>query len=187
MATTLQDIARFLNEEKFRFTMMEDHVRLSFSTDNYAAPEPDGERSLFLVVKLEEEGEYFKLIAPCVYRIRPDEADPRAFQALLQVSWKTKMVQFEYDDSDGEVRAIIEFPLEDSELTKRQLMRCLNGMVQIIEEYHPAIEAAMLSGSIDFGLEEEAELARLAREALGRLGPGGRRPARTSRGLRLEE
>ena len=66
------------------------------------------------------------------------------------VSWKTKMIQFEYDDSDGEVRAIIEFPLEDAELTRRQLLRSVQALVQIVDKYHPVIYKALREGVIEF-------------------------------------
>lgn len=68
------------------------------------------------------------------------------FQTLLQISWDTKMVQFEYDPDDGEVRAIIEFPIEDSTLTCKQLMRCIYGITGVLEKYHEQITDAMRSG-----------------------------------------
>ena len=34
------------------------------------------------------------------------------------------MMQFEYDDSDGEIRAMIEYPLEDAELTEDSSSVC---------------------------------------------------------------
>jgi hypothetical protein len=64
----------------------------------------------------------------------------------LQISWETKMVQFEYDPDDGEVRAIIEFPIEDSTLTRKQLMRCIFGITGILEKHHEQIMDAMRSG-----------------------------------------
>jgi hypothetical protein len=44
------------------------------------------------------------------------------------------MLQWEYDPSDGEIRAIIEFPLEDSTLTERQFNRCLYSLVELVDE-----------------------------------------------------
>ena len=60
------------------------------------------------------------------------------------------MIQFEYDDSDGEIRAIIEFPLEDAELTRRQLLRAVQALVQIVDKYHPVIYKALREGVIEF-------------------------------------
>ena len=73
---------------------------------------------------------------------------------LLGICWRTKLIKFEYDEQDGEIRALVEFPLEDAALTQKQFLRCLNGLVQIVDEYHPAIQSAIEGGS---GSLDEAE------------------------------
>jgi hypothetical protein len=67
-------------------------------------------------------------------------------QSLLQISLMSKMVQFEYDADDGEIRAIIEFPLEDAALTSRQLMRCIHGLVKVMDRNHSTIIDAIKHG-----------------------------------------
>jgi len=64
------------------------------------------------------------------------------------------MIQFEYDDSDGEVRAIIEYPLEDANLTRRQLLRSVQSLVQIVDKYHPVMYKALREGVIEFEASE---------------------------------
>jgi hypothetical protein len=57
------------------------------------------------------------------------------------------MLQWEYDPSDGEIRAIIEFPLEDSMLTERQFNRCLSGLIQIVDTIAlPRLQEVMETG-----------------------------------------
>jgi hypothetical protein len=160
VATSISEIEQFFKEENLRYTLVEDYVRTSFITDNYR--DQDGERSMFLVIKVEENGEYIKLISPHLYHCSGPTA-PAVFRALLMICWKTKLLQFEYDDSDGEIRGIIEFPLEDALLTRKQLMRCVNGIVRIVDEYHVVIERAMETGQVDFDRAER--LLELEREA----------------------
>jgi hypothetical protein len=64
------------------------------------------------------------------------------------VSWSTPLVQFEYDTSDGEVRAAIEVPLDDSTLSKAQLVRCLRTLAGVVDDHHATIFAAMTRGEI---------------------------------------
>ncbi|MCX7024331.1 MAG: hypothetical protein NT080_06905 [Spirochaetes bacterium] len=161
MSTSIARIEEFFKEEGLKYTLSEDYLRTSFITDNYR--DQDGERSLFLVIKLEEDGEYFKLIAPHLYHYPEGPYAEAVFRALLVVSWKTKLLQFEFDEVDGEIRGIVEFPLEDSQLTRRQLMRCVNGIVRIVDEYHPVLERAIESGIVDFERAERA--AKIEREA----------------------
>lgn len=148
MATTLNQIADFLKEQdiKHRLDLEKNHIRTGFGTKHYS--DKDGDNGVQLVIKLEEDGEFIKVFAPNAYSYPEGPHKFALFQTLLQVSWRTKMIQFEYDKNDGEIRAIIEFPLEDALLTKKQLMRCVLGIVQILDEYHEDIIAAMEHGKL---------------------------------------
>jgi hypothetical protein len=183
MATSLSEIELYLKEEGLRFTRMDEYIRTSFSTDDYE--DSDGDKSVFLIIKPEESGEYFKLIAPNLYKLQEGPGRGAVFQTLLMISWRTKLVQFEYDDSDGEVRAIVEFPLEDSGLTRRQLMRSIHGIVQIVDEYHGAIDRAIRTGRVEMeGPLKGAAIDRLASEYYSYLGLKRRGSGEK---LRLEE
>jgi hypothetical protein len=149
MATSIEEIKGFLREEgkKFREIPGKNFLRTGFITDNYT--DNEGEKLCSLVVAVEEDGEFLKILAPKVYQFSKDASSYNKmalFQTLLQISWDTKMVQFEYDPDDGEVRAIIEFPIEDSTLTSKQLMRCIYGITGVLEKYHEQITDAMRSG-----------------------------------------
>ena len=149
MATNIDEVKKFLDEEgkKFREFGEKNYIRPGFITENYT--DVDGEKLCHLVVAVEEDGEFLKILAPKAYQFPKDASSYNKmalFQTLLQISWDTKMVQFEYDPDDGEVRAIIEFPIEDSTLTCKQLMRCIYGITGVLEKYHEQITDAMRSG-----------------------------------------
>ena len=183
MPMKLAEMEAILKEEGLKYSTAEDYLRISFSTDSYR--DSEGEASIYLILKLEEGGEYFKLIAPNLYSCRNEENRAAAFQTLLMVSWKTKLVQFEFDDNDGEIRAIVEFPIEDGVLTRKQVLRCMNGMVQIIDDYHSAIMSALRNGSIEFGADGKPdELGKQAEEIYAYL---GKKPAASRDRLELEE
>lgn len=149
MATTIEELKSFLDAEKLSYDHEpgDGYIRTGFRTDNYQ--NKDGRNSLRLVIELIEGGEFIKFMAPCAY-FMPKEASTyhkmALFQTLLQISWQTKMVQFEYDLDDGEIRANIEFPLMDSHLTQRQMRRCLMALANIIDDYHDRIQDAIRSG-----------------------------------------
>lgn len=149
MATSIEEIKEFLREEGMKFREVDgaNYVRTGFVTENYT--DTDGEKNCGLIIAVEEGGEFLKVAAPKAYQF-PKNANSfhkmALFQTLLQISWDTKMLQFEYDPDDGEVRAIIEFPIEDSILTRKQLMRCIFGITAILEKYHEHILDAMKQG-----------------------------------------
>lgn len=160
MATTLEAISAQLDELGVKHTRTDDGEAIvtSFTTDHYR--DLDGDASLFLVIRLEEHGEYFKLFAPRSYKV--SEAHRDAFlRACAMVQYRTKLIQFEWNDDIG-VLPIVEFPLEDAPLTTRQLHRCIYGMVHLIDEYHDALALVAATGQVDAAHLDDPELARFA-------------------------
>lgn len=167
MATSLREVSGFLDDLGLQHEVQEDHVLLPFATEHYR--DPDGEASLLLAIRLEENGQYFKLFAPNAFRIGGEHTD--AFlRAAAIVQWKTKLVQFEFDETDGEVRPIVEFPIEDARLTAGQLGRCVHGLVQLLESYAEPLQEALDTGVIHFG-DETAPMAEALGEMLSGLPP----------------
>lgn len=155
MATNIEEIKSFLNEAKLNYKEYpgKNYIRTGFKTDKYV--DTDGDLGISIVVSLEEEGEFIKVIVPQAYKFDKNLSSfhkMALFQTLLQISHMTKMMQFEYDIDDGEIWAIIEFPLEDSQLTKNQLMRCISGITGTLEEYHE-----MITDAIKHGITPESE------------------------------
>lgn len=167
MPTTLQEIAGFLDDSGLRHDLRDEHLLIPFETDAYR--NPDGEPTLLLAIRLEEDGRYFKLFAPTAFRAVGEFRD--AFlRAAAIVQWKTKLVQFEFDEDDGEVRPIVEFPLEDAPLTRRQLDRCIRGLVQLLEVYATPLRTALVTGVVDLG-DDGAPVAAALGEMLSRIPP----------------
>lgn len=180
MGTTLQQIAAYLDDSGWNYEIDEEESRIL--TGIYA----QNVENFLIVIQLDEDGGFFKLFAPRVLEgVRDHPHKSAILQTMLSISWETKMLQWEYDPSDGEIRAIIEFPLEDSTLTEKQFNRCLHGLIQIVDELAmPRLQAVMETGSdpgdLDMGerllltLQEEApgllDLLEKAMEARKRRG-----------------
>lgn len=188
MATTLSIIESYMVAESLKYSMHDDYLRTSFATDLYK--DQDGDSSVFIIARVEEDGEYFKLMAPNLYNYPPDGSNAsEVFRTLLGVCWRSKLIKYEYDERDGEIRAIVEFPLEDASLSKTQFLRCLNGLVQIIDEYHEAIATAIggLEASLD-DAEDAADNVRKADRILRAAGIDNTRASADSGGIiRFEE
>jgi hypothetical protein len=166
MAATLQQIARYLDTKGWKYRLDEGEARI------YTGVQGDNVENLLLVIELEEEGEFFAIYAPQVLSGVSDHRHKAAIlQTMLSISWETKMLQWEYDPVDGEIRAIIEFPLEDSTLTERQFNRCLTALIQIVDDMAiPRLQQVMETGA-DPGDEDAGErlLLALQEEAPGLL------------------
>ena len=142
MAANLKQIAKYLDNLgwQYRFDEEEDRIITGVEAQNL--------EDFLIVVQLDEEGKFFRLFAPQVLAEVKDHPHKNAIlQTMLAISWETKMLQWEYDPTDGEIRAIIEFPLEDSMLTERQFNRCLSGLIQIVDTIAlPRLQEVMETG-----------------------------------------
>jgi hypothetical protein len=152
MGANLQQIARYLDNLGWDYRFDDEEERI------ITGVEADHLEDFLIVVQLDEDGRFFRLFAPQVLAgvsDHPYKAD--ILQTMLAISWETKMLQWEYDPSDGEIRAIIEFPLEDSNLTEKQFNRCLSALIQIVDGIAlPRLQEVMTTG-IDPGNVELGE------------------------------
>lgn len=146
MATSIPQITGFLDAAGLKYKIEQNFIRIGFRTHKYR--DADGDLFISLVISPEEDGEFIKIIAPNVYKYPDGPHKMALFQLLLMISWKTKMIQYEYDVRDGEVRAIIEFPLEDATLTQKQFLRCLGAIAELVDDNHERVEAAMSRGEL---------------------------------------
>ncbi|MGD1849912.1 MAG: hypothetical protein ACFCBU_04695 [Cyanophyceae cyanobacterium] len=167
MGATIEQIGSYLSNRGWEYKI--DHDRSCIVT----AVQADNLEDFMIVAQLDEDGEFFKLFAPHVISgIQENPHKNAILQTMLSISWETKMLQWEYDPSDGEIRAMIEFPLEDSTLTERQFNRCLTGLIQIVDDFAmPRLHQVMETG-VDPGDEEAGErlLLALQQEMPGLLG-----------------
>jgi hypothetical protein len=166
MAATLQQIASYLDHKGWKYRIDTDAQQII--TGVYAA----NVEQLLIVIQLDEEGEFFEIYAPRVLSgVKNHPHKEAILQTMLCISWETKMLQWEYDPIDGEIRAIIEFPLEDAELTERQFNRCLYSLVELVDELAlPRLQTVMETGEDPGDLQEgERLLLQLESEAPGLL------------------
>ncbi len=149
MATSIKEISGFLDSENLKYETHadEDYILTGFKMPTYKNVE--GKDQLLIVVKLEEDREFLKIFTPKAYQYKEGPHLGVVLQACMFVSWRTKMLQYEFDPSDGEIRAVIEFPLEDAKLTKKQFMRVLLAIPELLDKYDPMIRGAIEKGKID--------------------------------------
>lgn len=157
MGATLSQIAGYLDGRNLPYRLDADKSRI------ITGVEAENTDQFVIAIELEEEGEFFKLFAPRILSGVQDHPYKEAIlQTMLSISWETKMLQWEYDPTDGEIRAIIEFPLEDAILTERQFYRCLSGLVEIVDDIAlPRLQTVMETGK-DPGDVEMGERLLLA-------------------------
>lgn len=116
--------------------------------ENYR--DPEGDDSLRTQLVLGAGGEYLEIVAPNAFNASSCRHLGALGRVLLGVSMRTAVVQFAFDESDGEVRATAEIPLMDGTYTPKQLRATIDHLKSVIDQFHPFIFRAMESGVISF-------------------------------------
>lgn len=157
MPTSLKEIAEFLSNQGLCHDVRPEYsdIITIFDTENYKNEE--GEKKLPIVILVEEKGKFIKIFSPRCYRYSNSRYKEAFFKTLLAISFHTKMVQFECDQYEEGIYAMVEFPIEDSKLTEKQLIRSLFSILRVLERYDSVIRLALDSGIIAFRKTEEDE------------------------------
>ena len=115
-----------------------------------------------VVIELLEERNFLYIYSPQLLNIKDSVFKGVAFQTMLALSYEMKMLRFEYDPNDGEVRASIELPIEDGNLTLKQFQCCLMGLVYMIDELAmPRLKAVLATGEDPGAKGQVEEVAQL--------------------------
>ena len=143
MAIKMEDILMALDEANLRYSLHEltQEPVILFPTENY---QNENRRPLLIVViQLTEDGEYIKFFVPAAYHIPLDESAYAVLKSFAIIAWQVKLLDFEVDPGDGEVRPTIDFPIEDGTLTTEQIRRCCKTLARLVDIFHPYLKYAL--------------------------------------------
>ena len=143
MAIKMEDILIALDEANLRYSLHEltQEPVILFPTENY---QNENRRPLLIVViQLTEDGEYIKFFVPAAYHIPLDESAYAVLKSFAIIAWQVKLLDFEVDPGDGEVRPTIDFPIEDGTLTTEQIRRCCKTLARLVDIFHPYLKYAL--------------------------------------------
>jgi hypothetical protein len=178
MATNIDEISKHLDAEGLKHSKRAEAGDILTGFRMNAYKDAQGEAVLRLVIKPESNGTFLRVFAPFLYSLKGADgaAHPHrdaVFQALLVANYRTSMLQYEFDPNDGEVRASVEFPVEDGTVTQRQVRAILHGIASVVDEADPFLRAALETGRVNHeawvpGLSPEmAQMMALVQKAGG--------------------
>ena len=137
MAITIDQVARALREQDLKFAKVSEREILFLLGV--------GALKLKMVVQLMEDGEYLDVSAMDLGKCPKDHPRLEAVLGkLAHVNYQYKAVKLAWDPSDGEIRARIAVPLEDSrELPTSQLRTIVEFIAVITRRVWPEIEEVL--------------------------------------------
>jgi len=164
MSINLEQLEAFFVEDGLKYRLEEaGHLLTGFATEHYE--HADGRRGVAVAVSVSEDGEFLEFTTPRLYDARRARDPGKLFQALLDITLRTKLVRFEHDPDDGEIRCTVSYPVEDGGLTRRQFRRMLEAIPRVVDRWHPVIRLAIEEGVVDLSAALEKSTSRPDRSA----------------------
>jgi len=154
MATSIEQVKGFLDEHDLKYAVdaERDAIVLGFNIDPEASTyrDDDGDPYIRLVVRVLEGGEFLTVFSPNAWNIDGCVYQAAVLEALVAIQMKYKLLRFDYDMNDGEIRPNVELPLEDSALTSRQFHRLMQSVLHGIDRFDRVIRRALATGEVSF-------------------------------------
>jgi len=161
MAVSLQQITQYLDNRGWKYRV--DAAAMQIVT----GVEAENVDRFLIIIALKEGGEYIELAAPQLLKVKDHVYKGVLFQTMLSIAWEVKLLRWEYDPSDGEVRASIAVALEDATLTERQFNRMLGALIELVDVVAmPRLQAVLATGEDPGQKGREQRLAEALREML---------------------
>ena len=145
--TTIQQIQKFLDEEGIKYEKGEgDYLYLKFKNiGNYA--DNNGSSYVKFFIGIDENGDYLQVVAPKLYELANCPYKTNVIELLNTISAQTKLIRWNTTTNNA-INVMIDIPLNDSQLSKMQLKRCLGTILEVIDYYNDDIVNTMNTGDI---------------------------------------
>lgn len=173
MPTSIEQVQEFLDEYELRYRIDAEHdailIGFEINPDETSFRNPDGSAAVRMVIRVMEHGEFLAVFCPQAWNVAACPHKQAVFEAIAAIQSQYKLLRFDYDGVDGEIRPNVELPLEDSEITSRQFHRLIHGVLHGVQRYDGVIRHAMETGEVSFASVERMEARAASSPEIARL------------------
>src|SRR5258706_1399897 len=168
MATlvTLDALARYLDRDEWRYDLDPEGscIRTGFRGDHatYRA-----------MVLYDNEKQRVRFIVPNYLNLTKVRDKSRILERLMELNMQYILLKFGFDPADGEVRAEIDVPVNDSDLSYEGFRRCLYCLLTAADEEYPEMMRLMWGAGGAEGRKGAAGSGKGGQEPPGLEGEGG--------------
>jgi hypothetical protein len=133
---TLDTLARYLDRDEWRYDLDAEGscIRTGFRGDHatYRA-----------MVLYDAEKHRVRFIVPNYLNLTKVKNKARILERLMELNMQYILLKFGYDPSDGEVRAEIDVPVNDTDMSYEGFRRCLYCLLTAVDEEYPEMMRLM--------------------------------------------
>jgi hypothetical protein len=159
MPATLEQLTGYLDEFDLSYDANEEYqgiaIGFTLPEDSTTYRDSDGDAHIQLLIRVVEDGELVAVIAPQAWNVATCSHKAAVFEALVAMQARFKLLRFDYDPDDGEIRPNVELPLEDSTLTSNQFHRLMHAVIVGVQRLDAVIRHAMETGQVHLELMRE--------------------------------
>ena len=155
MATTLDELEALFQLIGWKYKCqkkdergVEGYLYASYPTEKYR--DADGDSVVTFIFNVQESGEMIKVLVPRLYSCINPVYRRAFFEVAIRKTFEKKLCFYDYDHRDGEIRMLLDLPLEDAKLTERQLRRIVQSMLLLIDANDEVVRAAVEQGERPF-------------------------------------
>ena len=95
------------------------------------------------MILYDNEKERVRFIVPNYLNLSKVSEKYRVLERLMELNMQYILLKFGYDPADGEVRAEIDVPVNDSDLSYEGFRRCLYCLLTAVDEEYPEMMRLM--------------------------------------------
>lgn len=169
VATTIVELEALFKEIGWKYKLSvengnpkEGYVYAGFPTKEYK--DKDGDNYIGILFTVQENGELIKVVVPKLYSCINTAHRRAFFEVAIRKTFEKKLCFFDYDHRDGEIRMILDLPLEDASITIKQIKRIVHSMVRLIDGNDAVVRAAVEEGRlplIDYKSDIQHEISKM--------------------------
>jgi len=138
---------------------------LTFATQRYR--NPGGEPSLIVIVTVSDNGRHLEISAVNAYSANDAKDVGKLSEFLLGQNYATKLLRWELDRCDGEIRALADAGPMDGGMTYEAFMRMLMMFPIVLDTMHPSIVKVMATAKLPMPVRTNKRLRSLVQRAGG--------------------
>jgi len=173
MPVSLEQVQGFLDEFDLKYHVDEEReailIGFGVDTEKTSYRNLDGEPGIQFVIQAPEDGKFLMIFAPQAWNVAECPHKAAVFEAIVTIQGQYKLMRFDYDPSDGEIRPNVELPAEDAEVTSNQFHRLLLGVYLGVQRYDCVVRHAMRTGEVSFAAVRHDDMSGQSSTANHRL------------------
>jgi hypothetical protein len=148
MSASIEAISQFCITGRLSFQILYEKAIIQLVVPTELYRNTHGHKELLILISTPNEGRIVHIAAPNLYSYYRHPRQKSVFQACLVAASLSSMVQYEYEQRTGEIRAVADVLLEDADMTIRQFFSALDLLIHTVENYDTMIKTAVSHGRV---------------------------------------